>query len=49
MECNKNAGLINTKAVTEVPDDWIKVIRSARCKPYPFKVISVDQSMGNIP
>lgn len=45
MECDKNTGLINTKAVTETPNDWIEVIKSSRCKPSPFKVISVDQSM----
>lgn len=26
MKCDNNAGLINTKAVTEVPNDWIEII-----------------------
>ncbi|XP_044744777.1 uncharacterized protein LOC123306720 [Coccinella septempunctata] len=37
--------LINTKANAEIPADWMEIIESARCKPSPFKVIPVDNSI----
>lgn len=45
MECDKNMGLINSKARTQHPKDWIEIFRAARCKPAPFKIEEVDQSM----
>ena len=45
LECDKDVGLINSKASTEEPSDWIKVFKEARTKPAPFKVIDVDSNM----
>lgn len=45
LECDKDMGLIKTKTVTEIPQDWVGVFRSARVKPEPFTVIEVDDGM----
>ncbi|XP_069687825.1 uncharacterized protein [Periplaneta americana] len=45
MECDKNMRLINTKAVAEVPMDWVRIVVQARCKPKPFDVVLVNQDM----
>lgn len=45
LECDRNMGCINQKSPCETPDDWVKVIREARKKPYPFHVIKVDQPL----
>lgn len=44
LECDKNMGLINTKARMETPSDWEQNIITARVKPMPFNVISVSQT-----
>lgn len=45
MECDKDVGLINSKARTELPTDWITVFKEARVNPAPFKVVEVDIEM----
>lgn len=45
MECDKNMGLINCKTRAELPADWVEIFRTARCKPTPFIVEEVDQSL----
>lgn len=45
LECDKNMGLINLKTRMELPKDWIDVLKNARKKPEPFKVIDVDQTI----
>lgn len=42
MECDRNMGLINSKAFVELPSGWDDHIRNARVKPSPFKVISCE-------
>lgn len=45
LECDRNLGCINQKALCETPDEWLKVIRDSRKKPCPFDVIEVDQPL----
>lgn len=45
LECDKDFGLINQKAVVEIPDQWVHEFEIARAKPTPFKVISCSQEM----
>lgn len=44
LESDKNIGLIKTATRTEVPEDWLEVIKDARQKPMPFKVVNVDRT-----
>lgn len=43
MECDKDFGLVNQKSKTEIPSDWIDVLRSSRVKPAPFDVEDTNQ------
>lgn len=45
LECDRNMGLINQKAVAETPDDWNNIIRNSRKNPSPFIVIDCKQEM----
>lgn len=45
LECDKNMGLIKSKSVVEVPNEWITVFENARKTPSPFKVVPVDQEI----
>lgn len=45
MENDKNMGLINRKAVAEVPKDWQEIICNSRTKPSPFIVIDCKREM----
>lgn len=45
MECDKNFGLLNSRADAEIPSDWWNELSSARTKPNPITVIECNQSM----
>ena len=45
MEPGKNMGLIPKSGKAETQNSWREVIEAARTKPYPFVVVSCEQSM----
>ncbi|KAJ4429352.1 hypothetical protein ANN_26357 [Periplaneta americana] len=42
MECDKNMGLINSKAKAELAKDWFRIFEEARQNPSPFKEVEVN-------
>ena len=45
MECDRDMGLINTKAPTSVPSDWMEEFRRARKNQSPFSVVEVTKEI----
>lgn len=45
LECDKNMGIINQKSHVELPSEWNEVVKNARVKPAPFKVVSCEDQL----
>ncbi|KAK9681276.1 hypothetical protein QE152_g38442 [Popillia japonica] len=45
LESDKDFGLINQKAVAEVPSQWVEIFKTARVKPRPFNVYECTQEV----
>ena len=45
MECDRDMGLVNTKASSSVPSDWVAIFKAARKSPAPYYVTEVRQDM----
>ena len=45
MECDRDMGLVNTKASASVPSDWVTIFKAARKSPAPYYVTEVRQDM----